>query len=466
MAILGLIGHLLPDLAKQYPHSLDVVDRELADFPMVYFLRKDAEGALVEKVVDNLCSNQSWILPMGECTFEEQEAIRVFISREKVDRSVVEQVLTAFPDQPKFRKNVYLLRGLLGQGILLLCLKKRWNVQYGLHPCRDPMAVPFHAKGVPSEQAEWGHPDVAIIFTCLSFYHEGLGEHQLKQALQAVLKSYDPTTEYDRWTQASASLPESLRYWNVINVDDQRQVTEIWRHLRLTVVVINYFLRHFVFPIHAKQWSIKLQASGWDIPAYHGAPGSAIDESKGTSLTTGFSGTNDNRRLLPLTIQQHDLPGLLHTNAEVLTYLLQRRNRQYVQAAYPDSRRFSEMGLLEYLTGKGIRILIDAGAMILEMDNHTLARNWLQQDVDAQAAVYFGPNNKPWVQYKAGKCVPLLATPFADNMETCLVYLDEAHTRGTDLKLPPTARGALTLGLNQTKDHTVQGMFLWSLVIL
>lgn len=61
------------------------------------------------------------------------------------------------------------------------------------------------------------------------------------------------------------------------------------------------------------------------------------------------------------------------------------------------------------------------------------------------------------MQYQTGKTVPLLATPFIDNMENCLVYLDEAHTRGTDLKLPAEARGALTLGLNQTKDHTVQG---------
>jgi hypothetical protein len=43
-------------------------------------------------------------------------------------------------------------------------------------------------------------------------------------------------------------------------------------------------------------------------------------------------------------------------------------------------------------------------------------------------------------------------------MDRCLVYLDEAHTRGTDLKLPLDARGALTLALHQTKDHTVQGM--------
>lgn len=55
--------------------------------------------------------------------------------------------------------------------------------------------------------------------------------------------------------------------------------------------------------------------------------------------------------------------------------------------------------------------------------------------------------------------MPLLASPFASDLKDCLVYIDEAHTRGTDLKLPLSAKGALTLGLGQTKDHTVQGEF-------
>lgn len=55
------------------------------------------------------------------------------------------------------------------------------------------------------------------------------------------------------------------------------------------------------------------------------------------------------------------------------------------------------------------------------------------------------------------EAVPLLATPFAENLDECLVYIDEAHTCGIDLKLPQNARGALTLALSQTKDHTVQG---------
>lgn len=104
-----------------------------------------------------------------------------------------------------------------------------------------------------------------------------------------------------------------------------------------------------------------------------------------------------------------------------------------------------------------IRVLIDAGAQILEMDNLSLAKAWLKVDWTATAAVYFDENNKPFVLYRHGRKVPLLASPFADNLEGCLVYIDEAHTRGTDLKLPAHACGALTLGLGQTKDHTVQG---------
>ena len=128
-----------------------------------------------------------------------------------------------------------------------------------------------------------------------------------------------------------------------------------------------------------------------------------------------------------------------------------------ILSASSDGKRFSELDLLNYLQRSGIRILVDAGAFILEMDNLTLVRTWLQQDSEAQAAVYFGSDNKARVHYKTGQTVPLLATQFAGNLEGCLVYIDEAHTRGTDLKLPSHAQGALTLGLNQTKDQTVQG---------
>lgn len=41
------------------------------------------------------------------------------------------------------------------------------------------MAIPFRAKDVPSERSEFGHSDVAIILTCLSYYESGLNIDQL-----------------------------------------------------------------------------------------------------------------------------------------------------------------------------------------------------------------------------------------------------------------------------------------------
>ncbi|KAL4745958.1 hypothetical protein BDW72DRAFT_198161 [Aspergillus terricola var. indicus] len=457
MTLLGLCACYLRDLAREYPRSIDILERNSTGFPVTYILRKDVEDALVCKIAQDICNEKTSLLPLRDCNRKNKEAIRLFITEEKVDKSVTKRVANLFPDTPKLRKVVYLLRGLLVHGILILCLKKRWNVEYGLHPGRDPIAVPFHAKGVPSEQSEWGHPDVAILFTCLAFYYEGLSQQQLKKSLGAVLKSDHPATEYERWTQTSATLPEALRHWAAITVDDAGLVAEIWRHLRYTREVINYFMSNFVFPLHARQFATKLSASGWDLILSRGSQYRSTDGLwVHPGFTTGFSGTNDNRRLLPLTIEQYDLPGLSHTNAEVLTYLLQPRNRRYRVATGLYERRMSENALLEYLYKENIRVLIDAGAFIMEMNNEAVAKTWLQADWKAKGAVYFGDDNKPWVMYRNFKRAPLFASPFADDLSEVLVYLDEARSRGVDLRFPPTALGALTLGLGQTKDHTVQ----------
>ena len=173
---------------------------------------------------------------------------------------------------------------------------------------------------------------------------------------------------------------------------------DIWKHLRYKVVVIDYFLNRFVFPRHAKQFQVKLQVSAWDIPP--SLP--AKQRSKMGNLTTGFSGTNDSKILLPLNVAQMDLYGFSHTNAEVLTYLLQPRNRTYILAADPRGKHLSEHGMLQLLTARGIRVLIDAGAQILEMDNKSLAKEWLAIDTQAPAAVYFNVDNRACVLYRKG----------------------------------------------------------------
>jgi hypothetical protein len=451
--LLSLVQDHLADIRQRFPRGVEVVKRP-SGFPMVHILKTEIEDYLQRKLTDTICDGRTSILQLpNSLSILSKNEIKRVLSEERPDREVLKRVSQMFPSESSAFKNILLVRGLLVNRILFLCLKKRWNVQYGLHPKRHPIAVPFEAKGVPSEQAEFGHPDVAILFTCLAFYYSGLSMSQLKEGLSHVLKSDDPASEYDQWTAGCDSLPEALHHWNIINADDAGQVQGLWRHLRLSRNVVNHYMNVFVFPLHAKQFGIKLQSSAWDLPLI--SPNSENLCAK----TTGFSGTNDNRRLLPLTIKQDDMPSLSQTNAEVLTYLLQDRNRRYMVAADRTGGRLTEEQLLRKISKEGIRVIIDAGACILEMDNRSLAKAWLDIDTQAQGAVYFGTNdNRAWVQYRGGKDpVPLLATPFADNLEQCLVYLDEAHTRGIDLKLPRRACGALTLALGQTKDHTVQG---------
>lgn len=213
----------------------------------------------------------------------------------------------------------------------------------------------------------------------------------------------------------------------------QATLGEVYANIhRYKACLVDFYLNSLVFPQHAKQFSEKLTASGSDLVLY--------DPMCPTrAATTGFSGTNDTRHQLPMTIRQNDLPQLAHTNAEVLVYLLELRNRRYVRMVDPYNKRLTEVGLLKKLlkpygnqsdTRDRIRILIDSGAQILEHDNRSLAKAWLEEDREAAAAIYFDDIHRVMVVYRKGSDLPLVASPFAESLEDCLVYVDESHCRG------------------------------------
>lgn len=58
----------------------------------------------------------------------------------------------------------------------------------------------------------------------------------LRQTLEHVLKSDDPSQVYDELSQNS-SLPDSLRDWSCINVDDEAQIVEILKYFKYHVTV-------------------------------------------------------------------------------------------------------------------------------------------------------------------------------------------------------------------------------------
>ena len=79
----------------------------------------------------------------------------------------------------EYFEQILLLRGLLAGGILLHNLKeKRWRVDYGLDPTRSMLAVPYRAKDSPALRAEFGHPEMILVLTCLSYYYGGLTNDQ------------------------------------------------------------------------------------------------------------------------------------------------------------------------------------------------------------------------------------------------------------------------------------------------
>jgi hypothetical protein len=107
-----------------------------------------------------------------------------------------------------------------------------------------------------------------------------------------------------------------------------------------------------------------------------------------------------------------------------------------------------------------IRVILDVGAQIL-LKNKTVAEILLElggkTDSSPQAVVYFDDHDELIVQKQDHSTELLLFSPFANQLGKCFVYLDEAHTRGTDLKLPLGSRAAVTLGPRLTKDRLVQG---------
>ena len=266
-----------------------------------------------------------------------------------------------------------------------------------------------------------------------------------------LAKLDNPEMEYDHWVELGQDLPEELRQLNGVNTEDKAQVDEILVPLfSRNKGVVDFYLSQVVFPRAAREFPSKLPTSAWDL----------VEDKK--NLTTGFSGTNDNRYLLPTSIAQEDPDFVLGTNALVLRHLLLSENDSYECTEGDNGERESATAFLERLVSKDpeIRVLLDVGAQMLELQNEALARHWLSLRPDISAAIFFNDSDHLTVVTSDGTVEAFISSPFNRQLDKCVVYLDEAHTRGTDLKLPKGMRAAVTLGPKVTKDRLVQGMII------
>ena len=140
-------------------------------------------------------------------------------------------------------------------------------------------------------------------------------------------------------------------------------------------------------------------------------------------------------------------------------YLLQPENDYYCCTHGSDDKPCSATDFLETLVHQvpEIRVLLDVGAQMLELQNRELASHWLSLRTDVSAAVFFDEADQLIVLTPDGMTESFVSSPFNRQLDKCIVYLDDAHTRGTDLRLPKNFRAAVTLGPKVTKDRLIQG---------
>ncbi|KAH7007900.1 uncharacterized protein B0I36DRAFT_370609 [Microdochium trichocladiopsis] len=404
-SVLKLVAEIAPAIRREHPDKLEVSPELEGRFPRIRILNEAGAAVLADRLVQRICD----------------EGLAGFAHIVGQKQHVREAALRYIHQLEPSASDVAL---------------KRWRVNYGRASNRSPptrLAVPFHAKDLPTPRSEFSHPDVVIILTCLSYYYGGLSDDELFGLIERLLLSVGGERVYLSWVQSAPNgIPSAFRQLDTINIRDRQQCAdEVFPHLRYLRSVINYYLTNTLFAREMRESSQKLSESSWSIAKAKPQP------------TTGFSGTNDVKCLLPLSIESLDLGEQRHTNALVLNHLLRPENtvRDVFPAAEPpgplDHGPSPDLELLRRIAGRCSLAMIPAA--------------------DASAAVFSDNDEDMCVVTRDGTAEPFLTSLYAANTASCLIFLDEAHTRGTDLRLPDDYRAAVTLGPALTKDRLVQG---------
>ncbi|KAF3059206.1 hypothetical protein GL218_04803 [Daldinia childiae] len=453
--VLEVVREVVLEVRTNLPGALEVHSQYPGCFPRTRILQPDAADQILSRVTKRICATGLNGFPITRQQEHVRQAIIRYIT--EVQPATTDIALVEDPSLKGFwtraSQTLLLLRGLIAGGVLGFVFGyKRWRVDYGLDSNRQPstkLAVPYRAKDNPSLRSEFSHPDVVIILTSLSYYYGGLEYEDLLQTFKHLLRSDQADQEFGVWVKDADNLRDTSKTLVGINLEDAECTQSLFSSFRHSKSTIDYFLAYTVFPKEMKEFSHRLSASGWDIGQVKTHP------------TTGFSGTNDSRQVLPLDVEQLDLEDQKHTNALVLENLLHSKNSVTLLPPRRESENSVADVLLNIITklDPPTRVILDVGAQILELNNFEVARSWLDKtkyDSNIQAAIFVDDNDELYVLDKKGHLEPLHTSPFVSQPDVCVVFLDEAHTRGTDLKLPRDYRAAVTLGANLTKDRLVQ----------
>ena len=286
--VLRLVKEHMYSLSRYVADSIEYECDPPGSFPHVRVVRaSDVGRRLISLITEDVMAGRLPNFNFQHISPALHNAIRSFISDEDVFQipDTVKRVedYAKRSDQCHLWSGLLLLRGLLTSNILLFALsERRWRVDYGLvsqlrqrrsshlhrpiGPTPTMLAVPYRAKGVPAPNTQFGHPDLTIILTCLSYYYTGLSKQQLRVSFEILLDQDDPSEEYALWIRECESVPDHLQKLSEINLRSSEQWDKvIFPLFAWNQAAIDFYLSRVVFPKEAKEFPWKLFGSSWDL---------------------------------------------------------------------------------------------------------------------------------------------------------------------------------------------------------
>ncbi|TDH71197.1 hypothetical protein CCR75_002704 [Bremia lactucae] len=417
-------------------------------------LRDELKQALILDLIDHAPFEYMWLNNFGALH------LRKPLLRALTDPSVSLEVALgpSIVKLASYTSQLLALRGLVAFGVLEHCLEKRYRVNFGLPlaGARDKkIAIPFSAADVPSERSEFSHPDVCIVLTVLGYYHRGLQEEEVRSTFNRLLRLdiSEQQREYNHWFKSVESsvgdeVRKALNDVRHISLADIVQFDLLVNTYKFCMEAINFYLNTCVFPKDTQQYPKRLSRTAWNLAA--------------GKRNIGFSGTNDNHRLLPLSVTQRepDEPVLLGTNGRMIDKILQVTHSYDI--IYPNPKRtiIPWQSVLLFSMDKKAQALIDTGALLAGVFNHDAAKYLLEQSDFAFAGVtYFDSRIEKncWMIAEKARRIEMPLKESSMLEKDTFVIFDEARSRGSDMKLLTDAVAVLTLGPKLTKDKMMQG---------
>ncbi|KAJ3402894.1 hypothetical protein HDU80_004635 [Chytriomyces hyalinus] len=409
------------------------------------FLTELSNG-IVQALVENPPYEMTW-LTSAEPAFI--EALTVFATTQQ---TALQSLLSLRQLSQVQHAQVLMLRGLLAFGLLEHCLSLRHAVDYGLDTRRKKrMAVPFTAVSVPSERAEFSHPDIAILLTSLSFFHVGLTNDQVEAAISFLLTLAKGSQEYyyTQWfeclqqSELTEDEADSISKVEKIDLTNSSKVELLCRTYSKSTKVISFWLEKCVYPTDTQHYSKRIGSSAWNL-----ASGSHV---------VGFSGTNDNALLLPAQVNQvpSEDASLRGTNGMMIERIISKTKDVVF---FPAESIWDR--LARHCVSIGAAALIDTGCLLAGTSNASFANSLLKLITPTDSLrgiLYFDMSFGDWMVLDIETSHTSTESQSAIPANMCFVIFDDARTRGVDKKLAPDALALVTLGPKLKKDKLMQG---------